>query len=349
VHAVKARGKDYYYFQPYRSTGREAGRVKLPGYPSNSDGTPNAAWWEAYWTCAGEPEKKTAAGTFTALIAAYRRSPEWGELSARTRITYGRYLNEIESKWGGLKAAGVEPRHVLALRDAKAETPAAANYIVRVLSSLLTWSVPRGYRSDNPCKHVKMLKGGDGYEPWDWEQIIYFRENVSKRELWWVAALALYSGQRQGDDLAMLWSDVADGSISVVQQKTGKKLRIPMHRNLRELLLEIPKRTVTVLSNTRGQPWTPDGFKTSWGKELDRDAMKPIREAGLVFHGLRKSAVVFLLEAGCTDAEVSAITGQSRQMVEHYARQVNQKKLAATAILKWEASGNGGTAGERNL
>jgi hypothetical protein len=56
--------------------------------------------------------------------------------------------------------------------------------------------------------------------------------------------------------------------------------------------------------------------------------MVPIREAGLVFHGLRRSAVVLLLEAGCTDAEVAAITGQSRQMIEHYARHVNQKKLA---------------------
>ena len=55
-----------------------------------------------------------------------------------------------------------------------------------------------------------------------------------------------------------------------------------------------------------------------------------------MFHGLRKSPVVFLLEAGCTDAEVAAVTGQSRQMVEHYSRQVNQRKLAARAILKWE-------------
>jgi hypothetical protein len=44
-----------------------------------------------------------------------------------------------------------------------------------------------------------------------------------------------------------------------------------------------------------------------------------------------------LPEAGsCTTAEVQAITGQSMQMVEHYAKQVNQKKLAASAILKWE-------------
>lgn len=64
--------------------------------------------------------------------------------------------------------------------------------------------------------------------------------------------------------------------------------------------------------------------------------MAKIREKGLVFHGLRKSAVVFLLEDGSTTAEVQAITGQSQQMVEHYARQVNQRKLATAAVLKWE-------------
>jgi transposase len=30
--------------------------------------------------------------------------------------------------------------------------------------------------------------------------------------------------------------------------------------------------------------------------------------------------------------------GQSREMVEHYAKQVNQLRLAAAAILKWEAT-----------
>jgi hypothetical protein len=349
VHAVKARGKDYYYFQRHRGSEREEPRIKLPGAPFAHDGMPNAEWWRAYRQVCGESEQGPKRGTFAALVLAYKASPEWRELGLRTQKTYSRYLSEIDEKWGGLRVAGVEPRHVLALRDQRAATPAAANYIVRALSAMITWSIPRGHRPDNPCQHVKQLKGGDGYEPWDWVHITHLREHVSKRELWWVAALALYSGQRQGDDLAMRWSEVADGFISVVQQKTGKRLRIPMHRDLRALLHEIPRRAVTVLTNTRGQPWTTDGFKTSWNKELGRKVMAPIRKAGLVFHGLRKSAVVFLLEAGCTDAEVSAITGQSRQMVEHYVRQVNQKKLAAAAVLKWERAGDGGTPEERNL
>ena len=71
---------------------------------------------------------------------------------------------------------------------------------------------------------------------------------------------------------------------------------------------------------------------------MNRPTFVSFRERTLVFHGLRKSAVVMLLEAGCTDAEVAAITGQSRDMVAHYSLMVNQKKLAAAAILKWEKS-----------
>jgi hypothetical protein len=63
----------------------------------------------------------------------------------------------------------------------------------------------------------------------------------------------------------------------------------------------------------------------------------------LVFHGLWKSAVVMLLEADCTRAQVAAITGQSLQMVEHYAQQVNQRELARAALLKWERAGSQST------
>ena len=157
-----------------------------------------------------------------------------------------------------------------------------------------------------------------------------------RKDLWQAAALALFTGQRQSDVLKMRWDEIQDGLISVVQGKTGKKLWIPMHAQLRAVLHEVARTAVTIIASTHGRPWTVSGFKASWTDELNRPVMKRLREKKRVFHGLRKSAVVFLLEAGCTDAEVCAITGQSRQMVEHYARQVNQKKLAAAAILKWE-------------
>lgn len=163
--------------------------------------------------------------------------------------------------------------------------------------------------------------------------------------MWHAAALALYTGQRLSDVMAMRWKDLKGDVVRLQQGKTKKRLAIAMHKDLVTLLAELDalrdaatkRDDDTVLVNTRGKPWTPDGFKASWQAQLDIEELAPLRERSLVFHGLRKSAVVFLLEAGCTDAEVAAITGQSRDMVEHYARQVNQRRLAAAAVLKWEA------------
>lgn len=231
----------------------------------------------------------------------------------------------------------MQPKHILALRDTHKTTPANANNLLRSLSALLAWSVPRGWRDDNPCRGIKKLRIGDGYAPWPWDAIEHFAQHA-RPDLWHAGALALYSGQRLSDVLRMKWNDIHDGLISVRQGKTGKALWIPVHRRLAAILASLPRDSVYVLISTRGRPWTLDGFKASWSNELNRDIMKNLRSNRLVFHGLRKSAVVTLLEAGATDAEVAAITGQSREIVEHYSRQVNQRKLAAAAILKWETA-----------
>lgn len=133
----------------------------------------------------------------------------------------------------------------------------------------------------------------------------------------------------------MRWDDIDKGLMHVVQKKTGAEVWVPMHADLKLVLETVPRVSKTILTSERNTPWG-SGFKASWQAQMNVAELSCLREAELVFHGLRKSAVVFLLEAGCTDAEVSAITGQSRQMVEHYARQVNRRKLAASAVLKWE-------------
>jgi integrase len=170
---------------------------------------------------------------------------------------------------------------------------------------MLSWSVPRGWRPDNPCDHVKKLKGSEPYEPWSWTAIEIARQHL-RNELWWAAALALYTGQRQGDVLAMRWDALQNGFIVVAQEKTKKRFAVRVHRDLRTILEQIPKRSVMILTNTNGTPWTKNGFKASWSGAPAPPSQKvgplpqphplwPLRRAGLVFHGLRKSAVVMLL------------------------------------------------------
>jgi integrase len=331
VHAVTKRpsGRVYYYFAKHRSTDRAAGRVRLPDNPASPE------FWAAYaelMQLPAPPPQRT--DLVQDLAKAWQASPEWAEMSVRTRQEWARLVKVIVDGWGDLPVANIRPQHVLAFRDQFAATPAKANNLMRVMRSMLAWSVPRGWRPDVPFDGVKLLSGGDGYAPWPWDVIEAAKAEL-RPDLWWAVALALYSGQRLSDVLAMRWNAInASGLLAVKQGKTGKHLLIPIHRDLQAVLDAIPRKALTILTNAEGRPWGADGngFQTTWQKH------KPtaVQERGLVFHGLRKSAVVTLLEAGCTDAEVAAITGQSRAMVEHYARLVNQEKLARSAILKWE-------------
>jgi integrase len=96
------------------------------------------------------------------------------------------------------------------------------------------------------------------------------------------------------------------------------------------------RRAPTILTGERGKPFTVEGFKSVWGREMDQVRLQTRACDGLVFHGLRKSAVCCMLEAGCSVEQVQAITGQSRQMVYHYAAELDRKRLGEQAMAHWE-------------
>jgi hypothetical protein len=58
----------------------------------------------------------------------------------------------------------------------------------------------------------------------------------------------------------MTWADVTETSIRVLQQKTGTKLTIPLHRDLIALLAVAHRDHVTILNAYYGRPFTVDGF-----------------------------------------------------------------------------------------
>lgn len=330
VFKVKARGRDYYYYHPYRSTSMAGERVRIKGGPHEPE------FWQQIRELTGTEEEKPRFGTFSSLINAYKNGPEYALLKPRTKKEYDRHLTTIETAWGSILVKGLKARSIMKLRDLYADTPTKANHVLEVLSAIITWGIPRDYTDANPCRDIPKFKRGAGYAPWSWDAIEHFHNHATP-PMWNAAALALYTGQRCGDVLKMKWRDVDRGEIAVTQDKTGKQVWIPVHRDLSNLLADMKRNSIFILTNNKGVPWS-GGFQSSWNKQMKKPVMETLRSQRLVFHGLRKSAVVFLLEAGCTDAQVSAITGQTRQMVEHYSLMVNQRRLAKEAILKWEKS-----------
>jgi integrase len=126
----------------------------------------------------------------------------------------------------------------------------------------------------------------------------------------------------------MAWSHIAAGKISVVQQKTGRKLLIPLHRDLLAALGAAKRAHVSILTTMYGKPFTVDGF-SQWM----RDA---ITEAGLSLvcqpHGLRKATGRRLAEAGATTKMVMSILGHTTLAeAERYTEEADQVGLAEHA------------------
>ena len=271
-------------------------------------------------------------GSLGDLICRYRASPEFKRLKESTKKSgYNIYLALLERTVAKTTVADINTVWLYQARDAMADTPRAADMLLSVLSILLNFSIARGWRSDNPARHVKKLRGSKSYEPWQEVAVERFRAGANPRMVWAVE-LAIYTGQRQGDVLAMQWRHIEQGMISVAQQKTGERLLLPIHRDLAAVLETIPRVGTNIVHREDGRSYTGSGFSSIFQREKRRLGL-----GGLQFHGLRHTAAARLAEAGATDREIMAILGhRTAAMVSRYTRGAEQKRLAQAAIVKLE-------------
>lgn len=330
VHAYRSRGKLYHYWRPGRGTEREA--ELRPTWRRLPDDPTSVAFWKALE--AAQTPQEGPQGKMAGMIAAYQGSPHYANLAAATRREYDRYLKHFGAALGNTDPDSLAPAEVAAIRDGLGNAPAAANAMVRAIAALYAWGRERGFAKSNPAADISKLKIGEhrAWPAWAWDLVPYLRT-----ELRLACNLALYTGQRLGDVLAMHMGQIRDGIVTVRQSKTGKTMRIPLHRELTPLIEECRSRgALYLVSRPDGSQFTVDQFHAMWSREMVKADVKRIRAEGYVFHGLRKSATVKLAEAGCTEKQIAAVTGQSLAMVAHYSKEADQLKLAQEAIRRVE-------------
>jgi integrase len=225
----------------------------------------------------------------------------------------------------------LERKDVVRLIDRKAEQPGAANSLLRLTSALYKWGRERGHVENDPCRDIPMLDVGE-YEPWP-EDVLAAALKADDARVRLATHLLLYTAQRIGDVARMRWTDIRDGRLQVVQQKTGRALSIPLHTALAAELDRHAGRIGYIFAGVGARPVEAATLRANL-KTFAAD-----RGAKVVPHGLRKNAVNALLEAGCSAAEAASISGQSLAMVEHYAKGRAQTRLADAAVLKWQGNG----------
>lgn len=269
-----------------------------------------------------EPDRHT----FAWLARQYCASAEYGQLAESTQLDYAKVLDRLLiPALGPERFDCINRAAIKVVRDAvlaEGKSARTANKVKQVASLLYSWAddeelLPAGFA--NPGRALRKLKGrATPIEIWSAEEIALFLSQCDA-PMKTAVLLALYTGQRAADVVAMEWSDHLGNTIRVRQGKTDEPLVIPCHPVLARHLKAIRTRFAgPILRMANGKPTNANALAGAMYRAIGRIDGMPRRS----MHGLRYAAAGNLAQAGCTVSQISAIIGhRTYQMAMKYAAQ----------------------------
>jgi integrase/recombinase XerD len=275
-------------------------------------------------------------GSFRYLCIRYYSSAGFKALDISTRNWQRRALDEISQEHGAKPVALMAARHVRKIRDAKIETPAAANQRVKALRALFSWGNEAEETTVNPTLGVKKIKYlSDGHHTWTPAEIEQFYE---RHPLGTQARLAIdlirFTTGRREDAPRFGRQHTRDGRVRFRQAKNEHRspidIDIPLHPALGASIAAAQVGNLTFLITEFGKPFTANGFGNKF-KDWCRQADLPHCSA----HGVRKAMATELAEAGATPHEIGSITGHtSLKEIERYTKAARRSGLATQGMAK---------------
>ncbi len=283
-----------------------------------------------------EAVKSTVAapGSLRWLVQRFYGSAEYRRLAGSTRRARKGILESLCQKHGAKPFARLEPKHVLGLRDEKADLPEAANDRIKALRRVFTWAIAAGYAHHNPARDVPYIRtGSEGWHTWKVDEVRQFeaRHQVgTKARL--ALGLLLFTGVRRSD-VIQLGRQMEQGGWLRFTETKGRERKanereIPIVPELRALLDATPSGHLTYLVTEFGKPYSHGGFGNWFRRRCD--------EAGLRHcsaHGLRKAGATIAADRGATEHQLMAMYGwASPKQAALYTRKANRKRLAGDAM-----------------
>jgi integrase len=323
---VRAKGRTYYY--AWRCGPRLRGK---PGSPEFM-----ASYHEAY-----ENRRTPDIARFRSLVTLYKASNDYENLAESTKRNWAPWLDRIADYFGDLRVAQFDrPEKIRPVirrwRNQWVDTPRTADYGMQVLSRVLSYAVdPLGRIAGNPCQGIKQLYSNNRSEiVWTDADIAQLKSSCSV-ELAHAVDLAASSGLRLGDLLRVSWSHVSedDGALIMTTGKSRERREvvIPLYDGLRTVLAAIPKRSTTILTNSRGRPWTRNGLGTAFNRTKIAAGM---RDRDLHLHDLRGTAATRLYIAELPMRVIAEIMGWEEDHVERIIRRYVGRSAATRAIIR---------------
>ena len=252
------------------------------------------------------------------LIYAFKASPEWAKIATTSQAEYSRYLKAFDDEFGRMLVSMFESdRAKVALldwRDQWSDRPRAADYAMQSVGRLFKWAGGRGLTQARPTEDVERLYAGNRSDVIWTDDDMRRLLAVASPEIGQAARLAAETGLRMGDLLQLPWGAIGAHGIVWRTAKRGRQVVVPLTPEAHAILKEIAtptKKALLVLTNSRGKPWSVDGFKTMFGKAKAKAEL-----TGLHFHDLRGTAATRLFLAGSPKRDIATIMGWSEAAVD---------------------------------
>lgn len=289
------------------------------------------------WRAGQQALQQHGPSTVDGLIDFFKTTAQWQKLRAKTQLEYAKCMAIISRHFGGRAIKGIGRRDVRDMHRALAATPALANACVRVASVLFKCAMDEEWRVDNPASRMGLAGQAPRQAYWthaDLMALVQAAERQGRTMFATACLLAFYLGQRPSDIRLLTWASYnpAGPSFRLRQGKTGVWVEVDSHPLITERLVCLDATTATILIDPHtGQPYTERDLR----REMEQVKAAAGLQHGLRFADFRRSAVIHMAEAGCSEVEIAAVTGHSyertRQILETYLPRTSKMAKAAMA------------------
>ncbi|WP_291854762.1 tyrosine-type recombinase/integrase [Bradyrhizobium sp.] len=282
---------------------------------------------------AGTPKpapRGESAGTVAWLIARYRETTAWRDLSMATRKQRENIFKGV-LKTAGHESMALAAADIIAGRDRRAATPYQARHFLDALRGLYRWAHAAGLVRQDPTLGVAppKTKKGPGFPRWTEDDVAAYERRwpIGTKERVWFDVLC-YTGGRRGDAAVIGRQHVRDGVATFRTEKSRGKVTvtIPILPVLARTLAAGPCGDLTFIVGARGKPLTKESFGNAFSEAA--------RAAGIAksAHGVRKIAAIRAALNGATLAQLNALFGWTgTSMALHYTQEADRIRLAGAA------------------
>src|SRR6185437_5369864 len=218
------------------------------------------------------------------------------KLAPRTQENYSRALARLDQVFGHMQPDEVRPKDIGVYLD-RPKGKIAANRDIAVLSAVFAKMVGRWYVAErNPCVGVERnpSRHRDRYITDEEYAAVHA---IASPRVRLAMDLALITGQRQGDLIALPFKNVTDDGILFRQGKTGKRLCVGWSEALHEVVARaralVPQVDIGgyVIRTKFGRPYASGGFRACWQRNMNRAMDKKAIAERFTFHDIRAKCV----------------------------------------------------------